>query len=240
MKTQYKKVRPFTPEQLYIAKNYKAISDNIKSKSPIEIAEEGFKIFNDLDPSKKEKYIDYSKIWFEEEEKEYYQNKQAPTLFFESAFSMYPSRYESKSRTNKQVGRRYDKEFPKQPGNPWICFLADQEGKSEDEDQQEYNKRMSELWNNEKKGLKKKYKKIYEKAYIQYIKEVIEYLSEKKNKGIATDDEIEYLKTTGIRRVFYTNNFGELVYEFLNDMPKLHYSSGYNYMKRHNDVNIFL
>lgn len=51
---------------------------------------------------------------------------------------------------------------------------------------------------------------------------------------------IEYLKTTGIRRVFYTNNFGELVYEFLNDMPKLHYSSGYNYMKRHNDVNIFL
>lgn len=38
---------------------------------------------------------------------------------------------------------------------------------------------------------------------------------------------IEKLKQKGIRKVYYSNDNGEIVYEFIDNMPKIHNSSGY-------------
>jgi deoxycytidylate deaminase len=38
---------------------------------------------------------------------------------------------------------------------------------------------------------------------------------------------IQKLKEKGIRKVYYSNDKGEIVYEFIENMPKIHDSSGY-------------
>lgn len=43
---------------------------------------------------------------------------------------------------------------------------------------------------------------------------------------------IEKLKERGIRKVYYSNDKGEIVYEFIENMPKIHDSSGFIIMKK--------
>jgi deoxycytidylate deaminase len=38
---------------------------------------------------------------------------------------------------------------------------------------------------------------------------------------------IDKMVQKGIRKAYYSNNYGNIVYEFVDDMPKLHESSGY-------------
>jgi deoxycytidylate deaminase len=44
---------------------------------------------------------------------------------------------------------------------------------------------------------------------------------------------IEKLKSRGIRKVYYSNEYGNIVCEFLEDMPKLHDSSGHRFYNKY-------
>jgi deoxycytidylate deaminase len=45
---------------------------------------------------------------------------------------------------------------------------------------------------------------------------------------------IEKMRKKGIRKAYYSNEYGEIVYEFIDDMPKIHISSGNLFKKRVN------
>lgn len=47
---------------------------------------------------------------------------------------------------------------------------------------------------------------------------------------------IEKMAQRGIRKVYYSNNKGEIVYEFIDSMPKLHVSSGYTVRDKLNNI----
>jgi deoxycytidylate deaminase len=47
---------------------------------------------------------------------------------------------------------------------------------------------------------------------------------------------IEKMRKKGIRKAYYSNEFGEIVYEFIDHMPKIHISSG-NLFKKRNNIN---
>jgi cytidine deaminase len=48
---------------------------------------------------------------------------------------------------------------------------------------------------------------------------------------------IQKLKERGIRKVYYSNEQGEIVYEFIENMPKIHDSSGYLIKNKFNNIN---
>jgi deoxycytidylate deaminase len=48
---------------------------------------------------------------------------------------------------------------------------------------------------------------------------------------------IEILKRKGIRKAYYSNEDGEIVYEFIENMPKIHESSGGIMRKYINSIN---
>lgn len=47
---------------------------------------------------------------------------------------------------------------------------------------------------------------------------------------------IEKMVQRGIRKVYYSNDKGEIVYEFIDSMPKLHVSSGYTVRDKLNNI----
>lgn len=47
---------------------------------------------------------------------------------------------------------------------------------------------------------------------------------------------IEKMRKKGIRKAYYSNEYGEIVYEFIDNMPKIHISSG-NLFKKLNNIN---
>ena len=48
---------------------------------------------------------------------------------------------------------------------------------------------------------------------------------------------IEKMRKKGIRKAYYSDENGDIVYEFIDDMPKIHISSGNLFRKRNNMIN---